>query len=121
MSIRDFKRPEECFLEIANFVANNRNERIDECKNINKSNSTLTYSKTRNVNTTYVYEGTLRVAKDVDLRFYFSHKRSCICLEPQTINEINKLQCYLTQCVESLFKDHKIDVFINGLSREQGY
>jgi hypothetical protein len=110
MTVAIYKSPELCFLEIANEVIKTKNRHVDTVSNIRQWD----YAKMRNYNKPYIYEGDIQVSKDVTLRFYFSHIRSCISLESQNVETVD-LQYNLKKYIQTFFYDHKIDAFINGL------
>lgn len=115
---RDFKSPELCFLEIANEVLRRKNKRVDNGERV--ESSSITYSKMKNQDTTYVYEGNVPITGDITLCYYLSHKRSCISLQLQKENSVidNKmLQIHLLRYVQTLFCYHRIDAFVYGLSK----
>lgn len=115
MSISKVLTPELCFLEIINCVLKNKNTNVDNGYTL--ASNSVRYSKLRNFNNPYVYDGEIQVSEGIVLCYYFSHRRSCISLQSQKQVGNNKMQEYLGKYVQSLFCGHKIDAFIHGLNQ----
>lgn len=111
------KWPEHCFLEILDFVKENRNNTVDHGESV--ATSVISYSKLEEVEgRMYVYNGYINLERDVWLHFYFSHKRSYISIDKETSfteDDIARYQYFMLLYGEALFAKYSIDNFISNL------
>jgi hypothetical protein len=121
---KDVKTPEEIFLEIINFVKNNKNNNEDNRENKNNIVFTnlLGYSKMRNFSKeNYVYTSDIQISEIFKVHFYFSNKRSYFSIDPKKncnyeeyfslMQLINLIYC------DKLFKEYSIDTFIYNFNQ----
>lgn len=111
------KWPENCFLEILDFVVKNKNNTADHGNPI--ATSVISYSKRNNAEgRVYTYNGFIQLEGDVWMHFFFSHKRSYVSIYKETSfteDDIARYQYFILLYGEALFQKYNIDTFISNL------
>jgi len=116
VSVSKMKTAEVCFLEIVKTVQTHKNNKIDNGELLGALHR---FSKLRNFECNYMYDGTVRLTPELHLVYFFSGLRSCISIKhvPSTsyYESLDTLQDLTNQYVEKLFTTYSIDVFISNL------